>query len=208
MTNKSELLLLNMLIGLVGPALAGKSTIAEYLVGHSFTRLSIVHGEPQSEHEFNCAAQVLDFVICQWKNNFVLTGIEKSSDWKVLLKRPFFLLIGVECPVGVRFQRGNGHLSLKEFVRQDDQSVYCGEIDNSKNDVVGGMIGLNLSGNASLFTILNHAHLKILNICQSVSNLYTYLDYLDLLNHERLRPSWDTYFMKLCDLAASRSNCT
>jgi dCMP deaminase len=194
-----------MLIGIVGQAFAGKSTIAQYLLGLSFTELTIIHTEPQSRHEFNSATQVLDYVMHQWRNNYVLTGIENAQDWKVLLKRPFFLMIAVECPVAVRFERHSRSMSLQDFVRLDNE-MYLG-LRKDHSDAVGGMVGLSLAKNVSLFSIMNHAHLKILNISESVQKLYEYLDQLDLLNHERLRPSWDTYFMKLCDLAASRSNC-
>jgi dCMP deaminase len=30
---------------------------------------------------------------------------------------------------------------------------------------------------------------------------------LDVLNKEHMRPSWDTYFIRLAELAATRSNC-
>lgn len=196
-----------MLIGLVGPAFSGKSTIVKYLNGLSFVHLSIVQGEPQSRHQFNSAGDVLGFVMVQWRSNFVLTGIELASDWDVFLKRPFFLMIAVECPVGIRYDRHGSSIALSEFLKQDDQSMYFGTLSKSHEDVAGGMVGLSMNRSASLFSIMNHAHLKILNICESVTKLYDYLDYINLLDHERLRPCWDTYFMKLCDLAASRSNC-
>ena len=193
-----------MLIGLVGPAFAGKSTIVQYLLGLSFIELAIIDGEPQSQHEFHSAAQVLDYVMHQWRNNFVLTGLENAHDWEVLLKRPFFLMIAVECPVGLRFERSYGSISLEDFVKQDE-GMYLRR--KSCGNYSGGMAGHCITSNNSLFSIMNHAHLKILNICDSVQKLYEYLNHIDLLNHERLRPSWDTYFMKFCNLAASRSNC-
>jgi len=59
----------------------------------------------------------------------------------------------------------------------------------------------------SLMSIMNHAHLRIQNTFEDLDSFYKLLYQLDITNIERLRPSWDTYFMKLCDLAASRSNC-
>jgi dCMP deaminase len=41
----------------------------------------------------------------------------------------------------------------------------------------------------------NVATLQICNGHSTKDGLYTYLDGLDLLNEERLRPGWDTYFM-------------
>ena len=37
--------------------------------------------------------------------------------------------------------------------------------------------------------------------------LHETLDTLDLANPQRLRPTWDQYFMQLASLAAQRSNC-
>ncbi|ETW75816.1 hypothetical protein HETIRDRAFT_330049 [Heterobasidion irregulare TC 32-1] len=49
--------------------------------------------------------------------------------------------------------------------------------------------------------------LRVINHFDSVQALHSYLDDLDLLNPDRLRPSWDTYFMTLASLASMRSNC-
>jgi len=58
-----------------------------------------------------------------------------------------------------------------------------------------------------LYTLMSLSDVTIANAYQTVSQLHACLDDLDLTNHERLRPSWDTYFMHLSDLAARRSNC-
>ncbi|OCH94750.1 hypothetical protein OBBRIDRAFT_810330 [Obba rivulosa] len=49
--------------------------------------------------------------------------------------------------------------------------------------------------------------LRVVNSFDSVPPLHAYLDDLDVLNPERLRPGWDTYFMQLATLASHRSNC-
>jgi hypothetical protein len=43
----------------------------------------------------------------------------------------------------------------------------------------------------------NHefSHMRISNSFQSVEEFYSYLDGCDILNTDRLRPQWDTYFM-------------
>jgi len=43
--------------------------------------------------------------------------------------------------------------------------------------------------------VLNLATISICNSFLTISLLHAYLDELDLLNEERLRPGWDTYFM-------------
>ena len=51
------------------------------------------------------------------------------------------------------------------------------------------------------------AELRLLNSVDTVEELYRALDGLNLTNLQRLRPSWDQYFMQLASLAAHRSNC-
>lgn len=79
----------------------------------------------------------------------------------------------------------------------------------------------------SLRAVLAYAQLHILNNFDTEEGLYRHLDTVDLLNAERLRPGWDTYFMvssplhfalgarltsspaskTLASLASLRSNC-
>ncbi|KAJ3291903.1 Deoxycytidine monophosphate (dCMP) deaminase [Rhizoclosmatium sp. JEL0117] len=56
---------------------------------------------------------------------------------------------------------------------------------------------------------MHKASLTITNTLPSLQSLHTHLSSptLALLSPSRLRPSWDRYFMSLCDLAAHRSNC-
>jgi len=53
---------------------------------------------------------------------------------------------------------------------------------------------------------MNSADVLLLND-STVGSLAADIDYAQLTNQERLRPSWDTYFMTMADLAARRSNC-
>lgn len=48
---------------------------------------------------------------------------------------------------------------------------------------------------------------SLLNTSSDLAHLYATLGKLDLTNMDRLRPSWDAYFMSLSSLAAQRSNC-
>lgn len=50
---------------------------------------------------------LLDFVTKRWREHWVLTDIFDEATLEVLLRRPFFLLVNVDAPVGVRFQRFN-----------------------------------------------------------------------------------------------------
>ncbi|CAO1615890.1 unnamed protein product [Sympodiomycopsis kandeliae] len=58
-----------------------------------------------------------------------------------------------------------------------------------------------------LHPLILQAHMRILNLYQSTSELYQYLSTLALPSTHRIRPSWETYFLSLCTLASLRSNC-
>ncbi|KAJ2695799.1 Deoxycytidine monophosphate (dCMP) deaminase [Coemansia sp. IMI 209128] len=59
----------------------------------------------------------------------------------------------------------------------------------------------------NLKRVLSSANVTIANTFATIAELHKHLDHLDLLNPERLRPSWDTYFMLLSELASHRANC-
>ncbi|KAG0366551.1 Deoxycytidine monophosphate (dCMP) deaminase [Mortierella sp. AD032] len=57
------------------------------------------------------------------------------------------------------------------------------------------------------YKLLSMSDLSILNIYANLSCLRTAIEALDITNPDLLRPSWDSYFMYLANLAARRSNC-
>jgi len=59
----------------------------------------------------------------------------------------------------------------------------------------------------ALRSFRNLVNLHVANNFVTVPALYSHLDDINLLNPERLRPGWDTYFMTLASLASHRSNC-
>lgn len=55
--------------------------------------------------------------------------------------------------------------------------------------------------------LIDRAQIRLLNPSCSITSLHQSLKALNLTNDQRLRPSWDQYFMQLASLAAQRSNC-
>ncbi|KAI1789752.1 cytidine deaminase-like protein [Ganoderma leucocontextum] len=51
------------------------------------------------------------------------------------------------------------------------------------------------------------ATVHVVNAFQSVPAFRDHLEEINLLDPDRLRPGWDTYFMQLASLASHRSNC-
>lgn len=196
---------------------AGKSSIASYLIKeHGFKRVRLTRpaatpqveksagdssllndGEFVNEDEpsFSNIGQLLDFITKRWRERWVMTDIWEDPTLDELIRRPFFLLISVDAPVSIRWERFKArcvkhNLSLPDlasFVLQNDEHLYS-PIDG-------------------LAPLLNRAQLRLLNSSTNIAELHSSLRTLDLTDEGRLRPSWDQYFMQLANLAAQRSNC-
>ncbi|KAF2088568.1 hypothetical protein K490DRAFT_39562 [Saccharata proteae CBS 121410] len=205
-----------MLIGLCGGICAGKSSVASYLAEvHGFKRIRLARSNttpaveksasqshvPQDETQledelaFPDVDSLLDFVTKSWHRRYVTTDIWDEQVVDALIKRPFFLLVSVDAPVSVRWERFKARCSahsltpptLPEFVVRNDEHLY--------------------SAPSHLASLLHRAQLRLLNSTPSLDALHAALGELDLPNDARLRPSWDQYFMQLASLAAQRSNC-
>ncbi|KAI5858183.1 cytidine deaminase-like protein [Durotheca rogersii] len=218
-----------MLIGICGAKCAGKSTIAQYLIDHhgfgklcldasapqneipseaaktapglvtpggTETNLSSHHKQTSTSYTFWTAAELLSFVTKNWRSRWVTTDIFDEGTLDALSRRPFFILISVDAPLAVRWrryqQRYNTQLekdpiSLEDFVSKSDQHLY---------DASTGVLPL-----------MSRATIRLLNTSADLAHLYATLGKLDLTNPDRLRPSWDSYFMSLASLAAQRCNC-
>ncbi|KAF2102030.1 hypothetical protein NA57DRAFT_64648 [Rhizodiscina lignyota] len=206
-----------MLIGICGGICAGKSSVASYLIEeHGFKRVVLARTIPTPSVEksaseihvpddeepsiedgvhFEDVETLLDFVTKRWRERWVTTDIRDESVLEVLLRRPFFILVSVDAPVTVRWERFKARCAknaltppeLSDFVLRNDEHLY-----------------LPITGLAPL---LHRAQLRLLNSSNSLAAMRASLRSLDLTNEERLRPSWDQYFMQLASLAAQRSNC-
>ncbi|RLV94725.1 hypothetical protein JA1_001520 [Spathaspora sp. JA1] len=157
--------------------------------------VSSYYSKMEVHKQFVDLESLLDYVTVNWRENYVISNM---NDMKMLIsldKRPFFLHISIDAPVGLRYQRyllkaapsNRPQLSLEEFVVKNDELLF--QSDNR------------------LIEINNQARVKIINTSASIRDLYIKLSELNLLDFSRLRPTWDSYFMRLADLAALRSNC-
>lgn len=145
------------------------------------------------EHTFDRAEDLVDFVTTRWRERWVTTDVYTESILDVLLRRPFFILVSVDAPASIRWKRFNArsskssHMSLEAFLETSDEHLY--------SPITG------------LLPLISRATVRLLNTCSDLAHLYATLGKLDLTNEDRLRPSWDQYFMQLASLAAQRSNC-
>ena len=94
--------------------------------------------------------------------------------------------------------------SLRNFVQEHDEHFY----GTSERSTQTAQSRLSVDTRRPPLQNLNQIpNIRVVNSFDSIDALYDYLDDLDLTNAERLRPSWDTYFMRLASLASLRSNC-
>ncbi|KAF2236338.1 hypothetical protein EV356DRAFT_522601 [Viridothelium virens] len=204
-----------MLVGLCGGICAGKHSVAISLIEkHAFQPISLLRTVstpaveksasdarlPESPpissvHTFPNVDELLDFVTKRWQERWVMTDIWDEKDLDALLRRPFFILVSVEAPVSVRWQRFKARClahslappTLEQFVLRSDEHLYSPETGLAK--------------------LLDRAQVRLLNPSASIKTLHAALENLDLADEKRLRPTWDQYFMQLASLAAQRSNC-
>ncbi|EGP86905.1 uncharacterized protein MYCGRDRAFT_72878 [Zymoseptoria tritici IPO323] len=193
-----------MLIGICGAICAGKHSVLDYLVTqHDFQVLALASDEqdssislPRTRHiqpitTFPTIDRLLTHATRDWRKNFVTVSIHSTETVDILSRRPCFLLLHVDAPVTLRWQRYSAlHTpppSLESFITLSDTHLY--------------------SPPHPLAALSKRASLTILNSATSTSTLRASLDKLNLPDPTRLRPTWDHYFMTLASLAARRSNC-
>ncbi|KAI8365760.1 cytidine deaminase-like protein [Blakeslea trispora] len=202
-----------MFIGITGSQSSGKHTVAQYLVKkHRFQYLTLKNFKDTFARDglydhailFDSINDMQQYVTERWQQNFVTCDVDCRDLW-ALKKRPFFLLVSVEAPITLRYERYKARLasknqsilSLEEFLVKDDHFIF--NISAQDQEEVQTI--------TPLLNIMISSDLTVTNIYHETDHLYQALDRRDLINKERLRPSWDTYFMQLSDLAAQRSNC-
>ncbi|RIB29085.1 deoxycytidylate deaminase [Gigaspora rosea] len=194
-----------MFIGITGSICSGKHTIAEWLVSvHGFTPLTLRDNDNYrlDALHFETPSDLLEYVTKNWIDNFVTCDIDSLYVLETYRKRPFFLLLAVDGPLTIRYQRclarcqdlGHQPPTLERFIIENDERLFK----------IGHTDDFSIS---SIYNLMTMADLNIVNSFLSLQLLYAHLHGLNITNSERLRPSWDTYFMHLSDLAALRSNC-
>lgn len=224
-----------MIIGLCGPDYAGRSTVARYLTKElgfkSITTTALLFSEDPVDFARIVTPQENDTVSWHamaqcWKSNVnvVVEDITRPCDHDVtvLFKRPFFLLVYVDAPLMERFKRAVAggdwdRDALESFVRAyeerytDRSSDMTIQLPNNasfdRTVMRNASQGRSLHDPLSLVSLQRQARLYILNNFKTVGLFYESLRAINFTATERLRPSWDAYFMSLATLAAERTNC-
>ncbi|WBW72927.1 deoxycytidylate deaminase [Schizosaccharomyces osmophilus] len=189
------------LVGLTGPICSGKDTLVEFLVEELDFKLieRVYKADEASDHVYQVDDEILvganaliDYVTQRWRSRLVMNGIPSTQFLNGIIKRPFFLLVYVDAPVLTRFRRYRSYphkknTTLEQFCAIQDEAAF--KSDNSVNR------------HRSL------AQVHINNDAFEKPVLRDKLRSADMMNNDRFRPSWDSYFMQMASLAAMRSNC-
>ncbi|CAI4513553.1 ASN_HP2_G0023860.mRNA.1.CDS.1 [Saccharomyces cerevisiae] len=180
-----------MLVGVSGTKFCGCEDVINMLVDHFHFELLNHLDNPD---------EILDYATKNYTKNSVIF-LEKLSLLEKLEKRPFFVHLSIDAPVTTRvalYRKTTQaeSLSLEQIIQAIDQHDFQPE-------------GIKLREKS-------HLRFKIVNEDRRgrrqslINNITTQLKILDDKEKQMaplMRPSWDSYFMKLATLAASRSNC-
>lgn len=178
---------------------------------------------------FATSDELLEHITQHWRERWVTTDVMGKDVLDTYSRRPFFLLISVDAPLLVRWQRYQQRRQVAETdittslshisILPRPSDVATSSDDENNNNVAAGNPTMSLEDFVTLSdtqlyhpvtgqaTHISSAPVRLLNTSHSLASLYVNLGKLDLLSQERLRPSWDNYFMSLARLAAQRSNC-
>lgn len=145
---------------------------------------------------FSSPDDLLEHVTQRWRDRWVITDVLSQDALDAYRRRPFFLLISVDAPLLVRWRRYQQRHSGTPSPAATTLEAFAALSDAQLYHPVAGQA-----------THISAAPVRLLNTSHTLASLYVNLGKLDLLSAERLRPSWDSYFMSLATLASHRSNC-
>lgn len=180
-----------MLIGVSGTKFCGCEDVINMLVDHFHFELLNHLDNPE---------EILDYATKNYTKNSVIF-LEKLSLLEKLEKRPFFVHLSIDAPVTTRvalYRKTTQaeSLSLEQIIQAIDQHDFQPE-------------GIKLREKSHLrFKIVNEDRRgRRQSLINNITRQLKILDDKEKQMAPLMRPSWDSYFMKLASLAASRSNC-
>ncbi|KAI0639661.1 cytidine deaminase-like protein [Trametes polyzona] len=159
---------------------------------------------------FRSPAEMLAYITKNWRTHFVTTDLDTPDVLADFMTRPFVLVVSVDAPLLTRYRRSlawsaSKH-SLEEFIREHDR-FYYGPQDRGQDTQSMETVKFGQKAHTPFHSLSQLAGVQVVNSFETISGLHEHLAELNLLDPERLRPGWDTYFMQLASLSSRRSNC-
>lgn len=210
-----------MIIGVTGFFCSGKDTLAGILTAKGFAHVSLsdiirqeltqrkkditipnltrVGNELRTERGPGVLAEraleVIDF-----SRNWVVTSIRHPAEVEVLRTRPDFVMVFVDAPQKVRFERSllrarkGDPLTFDQFAAEEKRQMSPSDGDPAAQALAAcrQLADARISNAATLETF---------------EKKITTLVGKHLFEHFLPRPNWDEYFMMMAEVAATRSNC-
>lgn len=145
---------------------------------------------------------MLDFSTRNWLQHHVTTDLRTYDDLEPFLKRPFFFIISVDGPLRTRHQREHEWVSLSftsaivgdEGKTADERQRRTGATLDAFIDI-HDKLNYGHGGMTDFARVMTLATIRVDNSFPTIDALWHHLDSLNLMDEERLRPGWDTYFM-------------
>jgi dCMP deaminase len=206
-----------MIIGLTGRNGAGKGEMASYLAKKSFEASSlsdILREELRNRGETITRERLIEVgrelratygpaVLAERalarltpNKHYVIDSIRHPAEVEALRSRADFVLVAVEAPLEVRFERNRRRLresdpqSLEEFRALEEKELESPDEWGQQIRACEEMADYVIVNDSSLEVFYQRIDKLVQKILQGSS-----------------RPSWDQYFMDIAQVVASRSNC-
>jgi len=203
-----------MLLGLTGTNASGKTTVVNYLISRNFEHYSLsdILREELSQRKIEPTRENLIRVGNELREKFgssiladrvklklsysntVIDSIRNPNEVQSLKQLANFYLVAVDAPVEMRYQRAISRQrienvnNLSEFIAMENR-------EKSFN-----------TNHQNIVACMELADFKIHNDCE-LDKLHKSIDQIIFQLDNRIRPSWDVYFLKMAFLVAERSTC-
>ena len=203
-----------MIIGITGPNASGKDTVAGILEKKGFIHYSLsdilrdelkkLNREETRENLISIGNELrkkynpsvlAEKTIQKFEagKDYVVTSIRNPREAEALLKQPNFHLVYLNAPIKIRYRRYDKEkISFKEFLNEERI------IENSKKE---HELRLNDCKKLANIELVNDSTLTQLR--KKVDKMLDYLKETE----KYVRPSWDEYFLSMCDVAGTRGTC-
>lgn len=151
-------------------------------------------------------SELLNYSTKRYKENMVVQ-LETMSLLDCLSKRPFFVHLSFDASVGFRISCSKEQAMKNSSQGSFDMTKLIEELDTHDFDTSSIQLRERSDFKFKLVTSKSSDTRKKIEI--AIANCVTLLNNTTSSNkiNPPLRPDWDTYFMKLATLAASRANC-